>query len=138
MFGVFNRKVIFLSSSTKIVKICDVINLYLSNLSIETKYAKKNISHLKKNRLKKRLRKLLPRKTTCIISLIDKKQKSNKMSRLNKTAYNVDIVSESPKGVINYTSSLFFCKYLIFFYKLGLNFFLKKKLNKLMVALIIH
>lgn len=138
MFGLLNKKIVFLSASTKIVKICDIVNLYLSNLNIEAKYAKKNIAHLKKNRLKKRLRRVLPRKTTCIISIFDKKQKSSKISRLNKTIYNIDILPESSKDAIKYASSLFFCKYLVFFYKLGLNLFLQKKLNKIMYNVISH
>lgn len=137
-FGLSNKKIIFLSSDTKIVKMCDILNLYLSNLKISSKYAKKNISHLKKNRLRKRTRKILPRKTTCAVSISSKKNKFDKMSRLNKGIYNVDVIPKSLDRDINYVSSLFISKYLTFFYKLGLDFFLKKKLNKTAYNLIIY
>lgn len=115
-----------------------MLNLYLSNLNINSKYAKKNIAHLKKNRLKKRTRKILPRRTTCIISLTNKKGKFNKMSRLNKGIYNIDILPRFSDIDMNCASSLFMCKYLIFFYRLGLDYFLKKKLNVILCNLINH
>ena len=110
--------------------------MYLTNLNLNSKYAKKNIAHLKKNRLRKRTRKVLPRRTTCIISLTDKKGKFNKMSRLNKGIYNIDILPKFLDMDTNCASSLFMCKYLIFFYRLGLDYFFKKKLDVIMYNLI--
>ena len=51
------------------------------------------------------------------------------MSRLNKGIYNVDIIPKFLDTTVNHASSLFMCSHLIFFYRLGLDYFFKKKLN---------
>lgn len=60
------------------------------------------------------------------------------MSRLNKGIYNVDILPRFLDIDMNYVSSLFMCKHLIFFYRLGLDYFFKKKLSIILYNLINH
>lgn len=130
MFGFHNKKVVFVSSNKKAVKIFDIINLYTSTADFKSKYTRKNVAYLKKNKIKKRVRKILHRRTSCIVSIVNKKSKSNKFSRLNKTAYNLDIIHSSSNLNDNSIKDLVICRYLLFFYRLGLDFFYKNKVRR--------